>query len=96
MESNFYMYLSMGEGVMICILLAWEIFWLSRMYKVLWNMPTAAQVQEMVEMIKKDRESIRESLVNMSEIFTYAKGMIGNIFSGLLQQSAKKDEERLS
>lgn len=69
MESRFFMYLSVVEGIVICILLSWEIFWLSRMYKVLWNMPTAKQVQEMVEMIKSDRESIRISLKALTEVF---------------------------
>lgn len=90
MESTFYMYLSMGEGILICILLSWEIFWLSRMYKVLWNMPTAQQVQEMVEMIKRDRESIKESVVSMSEVFICAKDMFLNFINPLLSLNGLK------
>jgi predicted transcriptional regulator len=80
MEGDFFKWLSIAEGFMIVCMLGWEIFWLRRMYQVLWNMPTAQQVQEMVEMIKRDRDSIRESLQKMSDAFVYGKDMVLEAF----------------
>lgn len=91
MEGDFFKYLSIVEGLMICLMLGWEVFWLRKMYQVLWAMPTAKQVQEMVEMIKKDRESIRASLESISNIFEYAKGMIGNLNLPFLGVPIRKD-----
>jgi hypothetical protein len=65
---QFFMYVSIVEGVVIAFLLSWEIFWLSRMYKVLWNMPTAKQVQEMVDVIKKDRDAIASAISEMGSV----------------------------
>lgn len=86
MESNFFMYLSVIEGLLICGMLGWEIFWLRRMYQVLWGMPTAKQIGEMVDMIKSDRDSIRMSLSNLAGVFEPLKimfgGLAGNLFGG--------------
>lgn len=79
METNFFMYLSVAEGLLICCMLGWEIFWLRKMYQVLWSMPTAKQIGEMVEMIKSDRDSIKNSLVALVGAFEPLK----NVFSGL-------------
>lgn len=62
METNFFMYLSVAEGLLICCMLGWEIFWLRKMYQVLWRMPTSEQIGRMVEMIQKDRDAIKTSL----------------------------------
>jgi hypothetical protein len=87
-SSNFFMYLSVVEGFMIVCMLGWEIFWLRRMYQVLWNMPTAKQVGEMVEMIKSDRESIRVAINSLVTIFEPLK----NMFGGLVGTGARKLE----
>ena len=79
METNFFMYLSVAEGLLICCMLGWEIFWLRKMYKVLWSMPTAKQIGEMVEMIKSDRDSIKNSLSALVGAFEPLK----NVFNGL-------------
>ena len=62
METNFFMYLSVAEGLLICCMLGWEIFWLRKMYQVLWRMPTSEQIGKMVEMIQNDRDAIKTSL----------------------------------
>lgn len=80
MEGDFFKWLSIAEGFMIVCMLGWEIFWLRRMYIVLWNMPTAQQIQEMVEMIKRDRDSIRASLESMSNVFQYVKEAFSRYF----------------
>lgn len=92
METNIFVYVSVVEGVMIVFMLGWEIFWLSRMYKVLWNMPTAKQIGEMVDMIKSDRDSIRQSLTSLVGAFDPLRNMFGSIGSlgGLL--SGNKQE----
>ncbi len=84
MESNIFIYISMAEGVMICALLAWEIFWLSRMYKVLYNMPTAEQVDSMVKVIKEDGEKITKVVGSIGELV--------NGFKLLAGLAGKKDE----
>lgn len=62
METNFFMYLSVAEGLLICCMLGWEIFWLRKMYQVLWRMPTSDQIGKMVDMIQNDRDAIKTSL----------------------------------
>jgi high-affinity Fe2+/Pb2+ permease len=80
---QFFMYISVVEGVVIAFLLSWEIFWLSRMYKVLWNMPTAKQVQDMVDMIKKDRDAIASAISEMNDMMKVAGQKISLISSSL-------------
>ena len=60
--NNVFMYLSVIEGLLIVCMLGWEIFWLRKMYQVLWRMPTSEQIGRMVDMIQNDRESIKNSL----------------------------------
>ena len=60
--NNVFMYLSVIEGLLIVCMLAWEIFWLRKMYQVLWRMPTSEQIGRMVEMIQNDRDAIKTSL----------------------------------
>jgi hypothetical protein len=79
---QFFMYVSIVEGVVIAFLLSWEIFWLSRMYKVLWNMPTAKQVQEMVDMIKKDRDTIASAISEMNGIIKVVAEKLSMWFLG--------------
>lgn len=89
-NGSFFMYLSVFEGLMICGMLGWEIFWLRKMYQVLWSMPTAKQIEEMVAMIKSDRDSIKTSLLSLVGAFEPLKvilgsgvgGMIGSLFGG--------------
>jgi hypothetical protein len=80
---QFFMYISVVEGVVIAFLLSWEIFWLSRMYKVLWNMPTAKQIQEMLDMIKKDRDAIASAISEMNGMAKTAGEKISQISSSL-------------
>lgn len=75
MES-FFMYVSVIEGIVIAFLLSWEIFWLSRMYKVLWNMPTAQQVQEMVEIIKRDRDTLIQKVQEIVDVVNKDKEVL--------------------
>ena len=70
METNFFMYLSVAEGLLIVCMLGWEIFWLRKMYQVLWRMPTSEQIGKMVDMIQSDRDSIKTSLVGLVETFS--------------------------
>lgn len=94
MESNFFVYLSVVEGFMIVCMLGWEIFWLRRMYQVLWSMPTAKQIEEMVSMIKSDRDSIRQSLASLVTAFDPLKAIfsnltgnvVGSLFSGTVRK----------
>jgi hypothetical protein len=90
--NNFFVYLSMIEGLAICAMLGWEIFWLKRMYQVLNAMPTAKQLEDMLDMVKSDRDSIKKSLVELVSAFEPLKtmlmglnggvgGMIGSLFS---------------
>lgn len=87
MENSFFMYLSIAEGFLIVCMLGWEVFWLRKMYQVLWRMPTSQQIGEMVNMIKSDRDSIRQSLVSLVGAFEPLKSMFGSLggtFAGLL------------
>ena len=79
METNFFMYLSAVEGLLIVCMLGWEIFWLRKMYQVLWRMPTSEQIGSMVDMIKSDRDSIKNSLSALVGAFDPLK----NVFNGL-------------
>ncbi len=56
---NIYAVVSIVEGFLIVCMLGWEIFWLRRMFQVLWNMPTADQVKQMVELMRSDGQAIR-------------------------------------
>jgi len=84
MESSFFMYLSVVEGLLICGMLGWEIFWLRKMYQVLWSMPTAKQIAEMVEMIKSDRDSIKTSLLSLVGAFEPLKSLFGSVTGGIV------------
>lgn len=70
METSIFVYISMIEGILIILMLSWEIFWLRKMYQVLWRMPTSEQIGRMVEMIQSDRDSIKTSLVGLVETFS--------------------------
>lgn len=84
METSWFVYLSIGEGFMICAMLGWEIFWLKRMYQVLQAMPTSTQLDEMVAMIKSDRESIKQSLLSLVAAFEPLKMLLGGGVTGML------------
>lgn len=56
---NIYAVVSIVEGFLIVCMLGWEIFWLRRMFQVLWRMPTAQQLQQMVDLMQKDGQAIR-------------------------------------
>lgn len=81
---SFFIYLSMIEGLIICCMLGWEIFWLRKMYQVLWSMPTAAQIEKMVKMIESDRESIKSSLLALVNAFEPLKHMFNSLGGGVL------------
>jgi len=83
-NGSIFMYLSVFEGLMICGMLGWEIFWLRKMYQVLWSMPTAKQIEEMVAMIKSDRDSIKTSLLSLVGAFEPLKNILGNGVGGML------------
>jgi predicted transcriptional regulator with HTH domain len=95
METSWFVYLSIVEGLMICCMLGWEIFWLRKMYQVLWRMPTSQQLEEMVKMIKSDRESIKTSLVSLVAAFEPLKallgGGVGGVLGSLFGSTAKKE-----
>jgi hypothetical protein len=94
METNFFMYLSVVEGLLIVCMLGWEIFWLRKMYQVLWKMPTSDQIGEMVNMIKSDRDSIKNSLSALVNAFEPLKTVFGNLTGsivGSLFSTTKKD-----
>lgn len=78
---NFYVYLSISEGIVIAGLLSWEIFWLSRMYKVLYAMPTAEQLKQMVEIMQKDGEAIRKVVNSIDSLVSSVTGVIGGLFA---------------
>jgi len=84
MENSVFVYLSVFEGLMICAMLGWEIFWLRKMYQVLWSMPTAKQIEEMVAMIKSDRDSIKTSLLNLVSAFEPLKNFLGGGMGSML------------
>lgn len=76
MDGDFFKYLSIIEGMLICAMLGWEVFWLRRMYQVLQNMPTAKQLQSMIDGIKKDRDTVKETLENIAKMFESAKKVL--------------------
>ena len=83
---HIFVYVSIIEGLMIVCMLGWEIFWLRKMYQVLWRMPTSQQLEEMVSMIKSDRDSIKLSLSGLVESFqplARAFGSLNGLGSGL-------------
>lgn len=95
-NASVFMYLSVIEGLLICCMLGWEIFWLRKMYQVLWSMPTAKQIGEMVDMIKKDRDAIKNSLTGLVDALEPLKnilsnGVVGSVM-GLFGTTAKKEE----
>ena len=83
-NTSVFMYVSIIEGLMICCMLGWEIFWLRKMYQVLWSMPTAKQIEEMVAMIKSDRDSIKTSLLSLVGAFEPLKSLLSGGMSGML------------
>lgn len=83
-HTSFFMYLSAIEGLLIVCMLGWEIFWLRRMYQVLWNMPTAKQIGEMVEMIRGDRDAIKQAIESLTGAFNPLKSMFSSLTGGLL------------
>ena len=83
-NTSVFMYVSIIEGLMICLMLGWEIFWLRKMYQVLWSMPTAKQIEEMVAMIKSDRDSIKTSLLSLVGAFEPLKSLLSGGMSGML------------
>jgi hypothetical protein len=95
-NASVFMYLSVIEGLLICCMLGWEIFWLRKMYLVLWSMPTAKQIGEMVDMIKKDRDAIKTSLSGLVDALEPLKnilsnGVVGSVM-GLFSNTVKKEE----
>lgn len=94
-NGSIFMYLSVFEGLMICCMLGWEIFWLRKMYQVLWSMPTAKQIEEMVAMIKSDRDSIKTSLLSLVDAFGPLKTLLGGgvtgMLSGMFGSTVKKE-----
>lgn len=89
MENSFFVYLSAFEGLMIVCMLGWEIFWLRRMYQVLQNMPTSSQIGDMVNMIKQDREAVKNSLSGLVDTFKPVVNVFSNGFGGLLKSPTK-------
>ena len=83
-NASVFMYLSVIEGLLICCMLGWEIFWLRKMYQVLWKMPTSDQIEEMVKMIKSDRDSIKNSLVGLVGAFEPLKNVLNGGLGGLM------------
>lgn len=65
-------------------MLGWEIFWLRRMYQVLQSMPTSNQIEEMVSMIKSDRDSIKTSLHSLVGAFEPLKALLGSGVGSML------------
>ena len=77
-NGSVFMYLSIIEGFMIVMMLGWEIFWLRRMYQVLWRMPTASQLDNMLNMIKDDKETLTKAIMTMVGAFEPLKHIFGN------------------
>ena len=96
MDMSWFVYLSVFEGLMICCMLGWEIFWLRKMYLVLWRMPTSSQIEEMVSMIKSDRDSIKTSLVSLVGAFEPLKallsGGVGSLIGGMFGGNQKVEK----
>lgn len=78
-SGGIFVYISIVEGLLICGMLGWEVFWLSRMYKVLSKMPTADQLGQMVDMIAKDRDAVKEGLEQLGMMFKPLAGMFGGL-----------------
>ena len=95
-NASVFMYLSVIEGLLICCMLGWEIFWLRKMYQVLWSMPTAKQIGEMVDMIKKDRDAIKNSLTGLVDALEPLKNIlnngVGGMIGSLFGSTVKKEE----
>jgi hypothetical protein len=83
-NGSVFMYLSVIEGLLIVCMLGWEIFWLRKMYQVLWRMPTSDQIGKMVEMISKDRDAIKDSLNSVVKAFEPLKNMLNGMNGGVL------------
>lgn len=89
-NGSVFMYLSVIEGFMICCMLGWEIFWLRRMYQVLWRMPTSEQIEKMVDMLKGDKESIKTALVGIVGAFEPLKVMFSSLTGGMMGSKLDK------
>lgn len=83
-NGSVFMYLSVIEGLLIVCMLGWEIFWLRKMYQVLWRMPTSDQIGKMVDMISKDRDAIKDSLGSVVKAFEPLKNMLNGLNGGML------------
>lgn len=86
-NASVFMYLSVIEGLLICGMLGWEVFWLRKMYKVLQCMPTSTQINEMVIIIKSDRDAVKAGLGALIGAFEPLKslfggGILGSMFGG--------------
>ena len=75
---NIYAVISIVEGFMIVCMLGWEIFWLRRMFQVLYRMPTAEQVKQMVDIMQRDGQAIRT--------------VAGFVMPSLFNSTTKKEE----
>jgi len=78
-----FMYVSVIEGVLIVCMLGWEVFWLRRMYQVLQMMPTSTQINEMVTIIKSDRDAVKSGLTALIGAFEPLQKMFGGLTGGL-------------
>ena len=81
-----FMYVSVIEGCLIVCMLGWEVFWLRKMYQVLQCMPTSTQINEMVTIIKSDRDAVKSGLGALIGAFEPLKvlfggGLLGSMFS---------------
>lgn len=72
-----FMYVSVVEGCLIVCMLAWEVFWLRKMYQVLQCMPTSKQINEMVTIIKSDRDAVKSGLGALIGAFEPLKNLFG-------------------
>lgn len=72
-----FMYVSVIEGCLIVCMLGWEVFWLRRMYQVLQCMPTSKQINEMVTIIKSDRDAVKSGLGALIGAFEPLKALFG-------------------
>jgi hypothetical protein len=84
-NSNVFMYVSVVEGCLIVCMLGWEVFWLRKMYQVLQCMPTSKQINEMVTIIKSDRDAVKSGLSALIGAFEPLKGLFGGgLFGSML------------
>jgi hypothetical protein len=88
-NGSVFVYLSIVEGFLICCMLGWEVYWLRRMYKVLQSMPTGEQLAGMIEILKKDRDMVKESLENVVDTFMHGKEMALDVFKKVFLLSQK-------